>query len=122
MLTLGVAASAADKTFTGTSGYKLSFTMQANVYTVAGAMYKLDVHVEEVGSNPYYYPSIYVKGVLYGNGTTNSVNDKTFTNTYYGDVSVSRGTGDCSGIGYGNFRASGNSAYGDVYGTLPINN
>ncbi len=117
-LTLGTVANAVTDYFTGTSGYKLEFKMSVSTSVLSGSAYLLDVNVNELGDKPYYYPSLYVKGVLYGNGSTNSANEQTFKNAISGHVSVSRGTGDCNGKGYGNFLAYGNTAYGDVYGTL----
>lgn len=119
-LTLGVSASAVTKYVTGTSGYKLTFAINAGISILSGAAYNLVVSVSEVGTRSYYYPYIYIFCVLYGKNSTNSTNSTTVKNTYYGSVSASRDVGDCAGRGYGEFRAYGNSAYGDVYGSTPV--
>lgn len=119
-LTLCVTASAKTEYYTGNSGYKLQFKISASVSTLAGAAYLLNVEATELGAKPYYYPSLYVNAVLYGTDSTNSTNSKTFTNAVSGNISVSRGVGDCSGRGYGSFRAYGNTAYGDVSGSVYV--
>jgi len=122
ILTLCVTANAASTSryFVGQTGYKLTFKLSANAYTVASAAYRLEVDAEEIHNKPYYYLSLYVKGVLYGRSSENSVNDKTFSNAYKGNIIVSRGTGDCDGYGFGNFHAYGNDNYGEVYGTVNL--
>lgn len=113
-------AATAKKTFTGTSGYRLQFELTVSSQTVASAIYQLKASTKETGTNPYYYPHIYVKGVLYGIGTQNSVQERTFDNAYSGEVIVSRDDNDCDGYGFGTFQAYGNTAYGNVTGTVRV--
>ncbi len=119
-LCLSVSAASNSETFTGTTGYKIEFQLDVSTRVIAGAVYQLTAHAEELGSKPYYYPKLNIKAVLYGTGSTNSVSDRTFENSFEGEVDVTRGSEECAGKGYGYFHAYGNAAYGDVSGTVYI--
>lgn len=120
-LTACINANAAFDFFDTTSDYDITFRLDANISAIAGAAYKLDAEVIEINEHPYYYPTIYIKSVLFGSGTGSdeSSNYRTFNNAYKGSVYVTRGVGSSNGHGYGYFSASGNNAYGNVVGMVP---
>lgn len=119
-ISISASAGVNEGTFRGATGYRLSFKMNVRSVKVGGAAYMLTASAEEQGSKPYKYPSLYVKAVLYGENYLNSVSDKTFPYDYKGSVTVYRDSGDCVGKGFGYFKASGDAAYGDVYGTVSV--
>lgn len=74
--------------------------------------------VSNTNSPRIYYPSIYVSATLYGKGSENSTASQTFSYASEGTVTASRAASDTTGGVYGNFRAYGNSEYGEVSGSL----
>lgn len=119
-LCLNASARAASEDFTGEEGYKLTFRLNVITRNVGGnGPYQLTVNASENHDKPYFYPKLYIKGVLFVPGNENDVVEKTFDNAYYGTVvSGTKSTSVCDGMGYGYFDAYGNNTYGRVYGYL----
>ena len=118
----GITANAASKPFTGTSGYKVTFDLSASVSTYSGAMRRLDVDAiqRNVNNQPYVYPHIYMKGILYTSEATNYISEKTQNDVCDGNIIVTGSAGNTTGHGYGEFHAYGCEVYGDVYGSIDV--
>ena len=118
MICVGVNATTTSKDFTGSSGYKLTFTLTLDFTEPGSAAYSLVTTAKEKRAQPYFYPSIWVKAVLYASSGSDSTAENTVSNNYEASVSVLRGNNVATGKGYGQFLASGNSTYGNVSGSL----
>lgn len=119
-LCLSANALSAYKDFPGDEGYELTFRLYVTSRNVGGnGPYQLVVQAVETDGKPYYYPYLYVKGTLFGTGSSNSVAEETFDNAYKGTVTTGTiATAVCEGHGRGEFRAYGNDDYGEVSGYL----
>lgn len=120
-MALGLTASAGsnDGTFYNPDR-KIKYKLTVSSVTIAGAVYQLTASVEGLNDPACVYANLWVKAVLNGNNTSNTVNETTFHNTSTGKVVVTRPVSDCRGAGYGEFECSGTKEYGNISGYVPV--